>query len=71
MWFGILKSLLSCASWVSKYMHDRQLIDAGEYKQMAKALQEEKKRVKQAKDIRLRDNPSWRERVRNKYERHK
>lgn len=35
MWFSVLKGLLSLAGNVAKYMADKQLLTAGEYKQIA------------------------------------
>lgn len=35
-WFSVLKTLFSITDAVAKYMHDKQLLDAGEYKAIAK-----------------------------------
>lgn len=36
-YLSILKALLGLVSWISKYLHDKQLIEAGEYKAIAEA----------------------------------
>lgn len=37
---SIAKTLLGVVSWIAKYAHDKQLLDAGEYKAIARANEE-------------------------------
>jgi hypothetical protein len=36
-WLALLKGLLSLANYVAKVVHDKQLLDAGEFKAISKA----------------------------------
>ena len=46
--FTIIKSLLSIVDWFAKKAHDKQLLDAGEYKAIARANNAQIKRINKA-----------------------
>jgi len=53
---AILKALLSLVDYLAKYAHDKQLLDAGEYKAIARNNAEALNNIKAAQDAR--DNVS-------------
>jgi hypothetical protein len=48
----IIKALLSMADWFAKYAHDKQLLEAGEYKAIARNNAEALNSIKAAQDAR-------------------
>lgn len=53
-WAGILKALLGLASTIAGYLRERQLLDAGEAKAVARLSAEEQERVDAANRAALR-----------------
>lgn len=51
-WLLLLKSLLSATASLTKWLGDKQLLDAGEAKQIVKALTKERGRVENAINVR-------------------
>ena len=47
-WIGVLKAALSLADWVAKICHDKQLLDAGQYKAIAKYNENANKKIADA-----------------------
>lgn len=45
-WLALLKGLFSLAEYVAKICHDKQLLDAGEYKALAKANKAQLEKVR-------------------------
>lgn len=60
MLLGILKALLTLASSLAGYLHDRQLLKAGEYKAIARSNEEAINAIKAAMEARsgVSDDPS-------------
>lgn len=52
----LLKAVFSFAEWLAKYAHDRQLLEAGEFKAIARNNAEALNSIKAAQDAR--DNVS-------------
>lgn len=50
--FTILKGLLSLANYITKYMADKQLLDAGQYKEIAKNNEDALKKITAAQRAR-------------------
>jgi len=48
----VIKLVLSLANWLTQYAHDKQLIDAGEYKAIARNNAEAINNIKAAQDAR-------------------
>jgi hypothetical protein len=52
IWLSVLRALLDVAGWISKTLHDRQLLNAGEYKAIARANEEALNTIRAAVDAR-------------------
>ena len=52
MWLSLLKGLVSAVGFLAKFMADRQLIEAGEYKAIAMNNERTLEKVKLARDAR-------------------
>lgn len=69
-WFTVLKGLLGLANYVAKYMADKQLLDAGQYKEIARNNEKALKNIAAAQRARdsispddsLHDDPNNRDR---------
>jgi hypothetical protein len=51
-WLALLKALLQVASYVSKYVHDEQLLDAGEARALRQQLEVLNEKVNRASEAR-------------------
>ena len=51
-WLALLKALLRVASYVSKYVHDEQLLDAGEARALRQQLEVLNEKVNRAHEAR-------------------
>lgn len=51
-WFTVLKGLLNLANVVAKHMADKQLLDAGQYKAIARQNDVALKKIRAAHDAR-------------------
>lgn len=49
---SVLKGLLTLANLIAKYLNDKQLLEAGEYKQIAKSNEEALNAIRKAQDAR-------------------
>lgn len=66
-WLAVLRLLLSVADGLVSMMRDRQLIEAGEAKAIAKGLEDSRAALENVR--RARRDPALRERVRSKWTR--
>jgi len=67
--FTALKGLLSLANYIAKYLNDKQLLDAGEYKAIARNNEEALNTIRAAQEAQsaVSDDGAFRKRVRDKY----
>lgn len=70
-WLTLLKSVLSVANGLIRFMGDRQLIEAGEAKNAMAALKKAQTHVEKAKAAqdRIDSDPDYRDRVRKRFTR--
>jgi len=55
-WLALLKAVLSIADYIAKICHDKQLLDAGEYKAIAKGTTDALERIRAANAARANVN---------------